>query len=81
MSWSNLMTELNVIDLVAEAILSQHTWDPKERFRLQARAAMDKLADILEAAMLNPDDPFVPDGATVVNAIRLIARTPSEYLF
>jgi hypothetical protein len=42
---------------------------------------MDKLADILEAAMLNPDDPFVPDGATVVNAIRLIARTPSEYLF
>jgi hypothetical protein len=48
---------------------------------MQARAAMDKLADILEAAMLNPDDPFIPDGATVVNAIRLIARTPSEYLF
>ena len=75
------MTEINVIDLVAEAIQGQHSFDPQQRLRMQARAAMDQLADILEAAMLNPDDPFVPDGATVVNAIRLIARTPSEYLF
>jgi hypothetical protein len=75
------MTEHLVIDQIADAIQGQHAFDPKERFRLQARAAMDKLADVLEAAMLNPDDPFVPDGATVVNAIRLIARTPSEYLF
>jgi len=75
------MTEFDVVDQLAAAIQGQHTWDPKERFRLQARAAMDKLADILEAAMLNPDDPFVPDGATVVNAIRLIARIPSEYIF
>jgi len=75
------MTEINVIDLVADAIQSQHSFDPQQRLRMQARAAMDQLADILEAAMLNPDDPFVPDGATVVNAIRLIARTPSEYLF
>ena len=75
------MTEINVIDLVAEAIQGQHSFDPQQRFRMQARAAMDQLADILEAAMLNPDDPFVPDGATVVNAIRLIARTPSQYLF
>jgi hypothetical protein len=75
------MTEHLVIDQIADAIQGQHAFDPKERFRLQARASLEKLADILEAAMFNPDDPFVPDGATVVNAIRLIARTPSEYLF
>jgi hypothetical protein len=74
------MNDINVVDLVADVIGKQHCFDPRERDRMKARAAIDKIADILEAAMMNPMDPFVPDGATVVNALRLIARTPSEFL-
>ncbi len=74
------MNDINVINLVADAIGKQHCFDPLERDRMKARAAIDKLCDILEAAMANPQDPFVPDGATVVACMRLIARTPSEFL-
>jgi len=74
------MDNINVIDLIADAIGKQHCFDPMERDRMKARAAIDKLCDILEAAMNNPNDPFIPDGATVVNCMRLIARTPSDVL-
>lgn len=74
------LDSINVIDLVAVSISSQFAYNSKELARKQARAAIDKLCDILEAAMNNPNDPFVPDGATVVNCMRLIARTPSEFL-
>jgi hypothetical protein len=74
------LDNLNVIDIVAASISSQFAYNSKELAQRQARAAIDKLCDILEAAMNNPNDPFVPDGATVVNCMRLIARTPSEFL-
>jgi alcohol dehydrogenase class IV len=76
----DLLDNFNVIDVVAHSISSQFAYNSKELAQRQARAAIDKLCDILEAAMNNPKDPFVPDGATVVNCMRLIARTPSEYL-
>jgi alcohol dehydrogenase class IV len=76
----DLLDNFNVIDLVAHSISSQFAYNSKELSQRQARAAIDKLCDILEAAMNNPRDPFVPDGATVVNCMRLIARTPSEFL-
>ena len=74
------LDSINVIDLVAHSISSQFAYNSKELARKQARAAIDKMCDILEAAMANPKDPFIPDGATVVNCMRLIARTPSEFL-
>ena len=74
------LDNFNVIDLVAHSISSQFAYNSKELARKQARAAIDKMCDILEAAMANPKDPFIPDGATVVNCMRLIARTPSEFL-
>ena len=79
-SISDSLDNLNVIDIVAASISSQFAYNSKELSQRQARAAIDKLCDILEAAMSNPNDPFVPDGATVVACMRLIARTPSEYL-
>ena len=74
------LDNLNVIDIVAASISSQFAYNSKELAQRQARAAIDKLCDILESAMNNPRDPFIPDGATVVNCMRLIARTPSEFL-
>ena len=77
---SDSLDNLNVIDIVAASISSQFSYNSKELAQRQARAAIDKMCDILEAAMANPQDPFVPDGATVVACMRLIARTPSEFL-
>lgn len=71
---------INVIDLVAHAINRQQGQDLADLRRNQARAAIDELCNILEAAMHNDKETFVPDGATVVNCMRLIARTPSEFL-
>ena len=74
------LDNLNVIDIIAASISSQFAYNSKELAQRQARAAIDKMCDILEAAMNNPNDPFVPDGAIVVNCMRFIARTPSEFL-
>lgn len=74
------MENINVIDLVAHAINKQQGEDLAELRRNQARAAIDELCNILEAAMHNDHEHFIPDGATVVNCMRLIARTPSEFL-
>lgn len=74
------MENINVIDLVAHAINRQQGQDIADLRRNQARAAIDELCNILEAAMHNDRGTFVPDGATVVNCMRLIARTPSEFL-
>ena len=74
------LKNLNVIDIIAASISCQFAYNSKELAQRQARAAIDKMCDILEAAMANPKDPFIPDGATVVNCMRLIARTPSEFL-
>ena len=74
------MEDFNPIDLVAYAIDQQTSVDITDLRRKQARAAMDKICDILERAMQN-DDGFTPDGHTVVNAMRLIARTPSEFIY
>jgi len=79
-SIADSLDNLNVIDIVAASIGSQFACNSKELAQRQARAAIDKLCDILEAAMNNPNDPFIPDGATVVACMRLIARTPSEFL-
>lgn len=77
---TNAMEDFNPIDLVAYAIDQQTSPDITDLRRKQARAAMDKICDILERAMQN-DDGFAPDGHTVVNAMRLIARTPSEFIY
>ena len=74
------MENINVIDLVAHAINIQQGQDLADLRRNQARAAIDELCNILEAAMHNDKEIFVPDGATVVNCMRLIARTPLEFL-
>lgn len=74
------MDNINVIDLVAHAINKQQGQDIADLRRNQARAAIDELCNILEAAMHNDRETFVPDGVTVVNCMRLIARTPSEFL-
>jgi hypothetical protein len=72
--------DFNVIDLVAYAIDRQTSVDITDLRRKQARAAIDKMADILERA-LNEDNQFQPDGRTVVETMRFIARTPSEFIF
>jgi hypothetical protein len=75
------MTEdFNVVDLVAYAIDQQTSVDITDLRRKQARAAIDKMADILERA-IDSDHQFQPDGMTVVQTLRLISRTPSEFLF
>jgi hypothetical protein len=75
------MTEdFNVVDLVAYAIDQQTSVDITDLRRKQARAAIDKMADILEKA-LDSDADFQPDARTAINSLRLIARTPSEFLF
>jgi len=75
------MTEdFNVVDLVAYAIDQQTSVDITDLRRKQARAAIDKMADILERT-LQEDPNFEPDAMSMVQALRLIARTPSEFLF
>jgi len=75
------MTEdFNVVDLVAYAIDQQTSVDITDLRRKQARAAIDKMADILERT-LQEDSNFEPDAMSMVQALRLIARTPSEFLF
>lgn len=75
------MTEdFNVVDLVAYAIDQQTSVDITDLRRKQARAAIDKMADILERT-LQEDSYFEPDAMSMVQALRLIARTPSEFLF
>jgi hypothetical protein len=75
------MTEdFNVVDLVAYAIDQQTSVDITDLRRKQARAAIDKMADILEKA-LDSDAEFQPDARVAINSLRLIARTPSEFLF
>ncbi|MGA1628297.1 MAG: hypothetical protein ACO330_05710 [Aquiluna sp.] len=75
------MTEdFNVVDLVAYAIDQQTSVDITDLRRKQARAAIDKMADILEKA-LDSDADFQPDARTAITVLRLIARTPSEFLF
>jgi len=71
---------INVIDLIAHAINKQQGQNLADLRRNQARAAIDELCNILEAAMNNDKETFIPDGATVVNCMRLIARTPSDFL-
>jgi len=71
---------INVIDLIAHAINKQQGQNLADLRRNQARAAIDELCNILEAAMNNDKESFIPDGATVVNCMRLIARTPSDFL-
>ena len=74
------MTEdFNVVDLVAYAIDQQTSVDITDLRRKQARAAIDKMADIIERAIISDPD-FQPDGLTVISSLRLIARTPSEFL-
>ena len=70
--------DINVVDLVADAIHCQQSADLLDLRRKQARAAIEQLCNILEAAMNNSD--FKPDGITVVSAMRFIARTPSQFL-
>ena len=75
------MTEdFNVVDLVAYAIDQQTSVDITDLRRKQARAAIDKMADILERT-LQEDSNFEPDAMSMVQALRLIARTLSEFLF
>jgi hypothetical protein len=54
----DLLDNFNVIDVVAHSISSQFAYNSKELAQRQARAAIDKLCDILEAAMNNPKDPL-----------------------
>jgi hypothetical protein len=74
------MEDFNPIDLVAYAIDQQTSPDITDLRRKQARAAMEAVCDILERAIKGDDD-FEPDAHTIINAMRLIARTPSEFIY
>jgi hypothetical protein len=77
---TNTMEDFNPIDHVAYAIDQQTSVDITDLRRKQARAAMEAVCDILERAIKGDDD-FEPDAYTIINAMRLIARTPSEFIY
>jgi hypothetical protein len=71
---------MHVIDVVGIAINKQSGETVQDLRRNQARAAIESLSNMLELAIENSETPLGPSATDIINVMRLLARTPSDYL-
>ena len=70
---------MHVIDIVGIAINKQSGETVQDLRRNQARAAIESISNMLEFALNDPKEPLNASASDIINALRLLARTPSEY--
>lgn len=73
------MSSIHVIDVVGIAINKQSGETVQDLRRNQARAAIESISNMLELALDDPEDPLNASASDIINTLRLLARTPSDY--
>ena len=70
---------MHVIDVVGIAINKQSGETVQDLRRNQARAAIESISNMLELALDDPEDPLNASASDIINTLRLLAGTPSDY--